>query len=770
MSRTQAPPAATAAPGAGRLRRAAAHPGLPATAVLAALVLACAYAAFADGAVSLREEARLQVGLAVLALLTTGAWVAGARLRPVAPRLAWWGVAALTALAAFSALSLLWSVAPDSTWQATNRALAYVLVVVLAIAAASSAPRALERVALGWLAVSLLVATYALGGKVAPGLDLLGLVDLDHTRDVARLRAPLGYWNALGLVCAMGAPVALRVAVDDRRALPVRLLGLAALFELLVVLGATYSRGAILGVLAAVAVLTLLGPARLKGLVVAVLAVLAALPPILIAYRREGLTTNGAPLDLRIAEGRVLLTGMVLCLGALLWVAWRLELLERRITWTAAHERFAWRAAAVTVALVAVVGSIVIASQTQGARGLVERIGDSFESRTSDTTFDPGRVVSTDSSNRVGWWKEALGSFSDKPAGGWGAGSFATVHLRYREDAIPVRQPHSVPLQFLSETGLPGFLLAFGGLGALAVVGTWRIRRLGPGTQRDLAGALLAVGAAWTVHGLVDWDWDIPGVTVPALLCVAALAATPGAGAWARRDAPEDAFRDVDREGRPSVGRAAGLTAATLLLAAYVASSVLPAWSESKTTAAQASLAEDASPRELEHAAAEADLAARLDPLAVRPLFAEATIAQRRGRLLDARRALLEAADRQPDEPIVWFRLASVALQLADRDGFRDASRRFAALDPRNPGARRIALEAEAFLTPAGASASATGTPLPLVTAQPQTTPGVVPGATTPGAGLPSQTTPPATTAPAPPPGATTPNPTLPAPDGAATP
>ena len=110
-----------------------------------ALLLACAYAAFARGAVDDPGEARLQVGLALIALWAAGAWLMtgpppAVRLR-AAPA-GWWGLGLLAAFAAFTAVTLFWSVAPGGTWIEVNRVLAYTLVVALAIAAGTSSPRA----------------------------------------------------------------------------------------------------------------------------------------------------------------------------------------------------------------------------------------------------------------------------------------------------------------------------------------------------------------------------------------------------------------------------------------------------------------------------------------------------------------------------------------------------------------------------------------------------------------------------------------------------
>ena len=697
-----------------------------ATALLVALVLTCLLASFDDGGIGLPEETRLQVVLAAIALWASALWLAAGSLRPAATRLAWIGVALLVAFAAWSALSLLWSIQPDRTWQAANRALAYALVVVLGIAVGSSAPRALERFAVGWLLAATVVATYALGGKLVPGVDLLGLVDFDHAAQLARLREPLGYWNALGLVCAMGAPVALRLVVDQDRRTVWRALSLTALFVLVTCLAVTYSRGSVLALACALAVLVACSPDRLRLLAASGMVGLAAIPVIAVAYSRDGLTANGAPLGLRIDDGRVLLVTFVLCLAALVAGALRAEREQHRVAWTPQLRRQAWRMLAVAACGLALVGSVGVASGERGAKVAVDEAIASFSrpASTDADSFDPSRLASTDSSNRWAWWQEALGSWSDRPVSGYGAGSFPLVHKRYRRDTVPVQQAHSVPLQFLSETGVLGALLALGALVALLAAGVARVRDL-EGPRAGIGAALLAVAASWTVHGLIDWDWEIPAVTLPALLALGVLAARPGG-----KERVVTTFRDVDAERSASLTPAVGLAAASLVLAAMVASAVLPAWSEGKATSAQSSISADASPQELADAAADAELAARLDPLAVRPLFIASAIAEGRDRLLDARRYLLQAADRQPDDPEVWLRLAGIAAQLADRDGFRDAARRFARLDPANPGGRSLASDAEAALAPPSASATATGTPLQApapVPLQPTPLPGVVP-------------------------------------------
>src|SRR5882724_2653103 len=128
-----------------------------------ALIAACAYAAFAHGAVRIPDESRLQVGLDVVALAAAAAWLSR-RGGPRTSREGWWGIALLVAFGAWCALTMLWSVAPDQSWLAANRSLAYALVALLAVGVGATSANPVERIALGWLLVATAVAVYALAG------------------------------------------------------------------------------------------------------------------------------------------------------------------------------------------------------------------------------------------------------------------------------------------------------------------------------------------------------------------------------------------------------------------------------------------------------------------------------------------------------------------------------------------------------------------------------------------------------------------------------
>ena len=667
---------------------------------LAALV---AWALFSEGATSLENEAGLQVALCAVALVTLAGLLFSPRVRLRAPWQALAGLALLVLFAAWSGWSIEWSVAPDLSWVQLNRWAAYSLVVALALVLGSSLRRAPQRVAIAFLAVATAVAVYALGGKVTPWLSIPGLIDLDQTGDFSRLRAPLGYWNALGLVCVLAGPIAVRTAADSDASQRLRTFSLIALVLLLVTLGLTYSRGGILALVVALVALAAIGPDRLRLAAVSVLGAAAAVPAYLVAIVRDDLTTDGLTnVSQRSDDGLILLGALAAGIALAVIFGRRLmqsdaQLEDARLTRTPLNAR---RALAVGGAVVLVaLGALAISER--GVTGTIEQEWQDFTSVKSDDQTDPARVLRSNSGNRWVWWREAAGAFSDEPLRGWGAGSFPLVHRRFRENDLPVRQAHSVPLQFLAETGLVGALLALGGLGLL---GWAAVARLGQasGRERRYVAALASASLAWGVHMWFDWDSDIPGVTLPLLIFLGVLAARPPGAPDAVEAVPppEDARA-------PAGPRAAGLLAGALILGALAVSAYLPWLADDKTAEATLLSAVD-DEATLAEAAKRADEAVQLNPLSVEPVSIAIAIAQKRGRLEEVAELVEEAVERQPENPDVWLRAYSVQHFVDDAPARIASVRRVLELDPHEGSVPFDAVLGDV----AARSASATGTPL----------------------------------------------------------
>lgn len=666
-------------------------------ALAGALLVICLYAAFAHGAVAPGDEERLELAIAAIALVAVTAWTARRSPWLRVPRSVWAGVALLAAFAIWCGVTLAWSVAPDQTWIECNRAIAYVLVLVLAIALGASHPRAPRLVADGFALVALVVTVYALGQKLLPGLRLGGLLDLNRTGQLPRLQDPLGYWNALGLFVAIGVLAMLSVVIDARRHHRLRLGAGAAVVAMLVTIAFTYSRGALLALAIALVVLVAVTGNRLRSLVWVGMCVGAALPVAIVGLASAPLTTAGASLGARETAGAELLVLLVADLLLLVLAGGRLLVLEHRVRVRRVHRRAAIRGLTGAFGLAIVAVLITVTLSSRGLGGTASHLWHTFTATRTAGVEEPSRLLSADSENRWVWWKEAAGAFSSRPLGGWGAGSFGVVHLLYRRDTLSVQQPHSVPLQFLAETGVIGALL---GLGALATLLGAAVRAVGHCTERGriAAAALLAGAVAYAVHGCYDWDWDIPAVTIVAFVALGTLA-----GSLARTRGHEDA------PGGSAMRIATGVLAALGVLA-FAASAVIPRLAAADAQQALIS-ASGAAPATLRHALNEALSSSRLDPLSDAGLRAAATIAVRQDDPARARRYLGEAIARQPADGENWQQLAELYLALGDRGDALLAARRGLALDPRGTVAIATIQHAELVQAPPGLSATAIAGP-----------------------------------------------------------
>jgi O-Antigen ligase/Tetratricopeptide repeat len=693
-----APPGPAPAPAAAQAPVQARRAPAALAIALLALVL---YAAFSHGAGSLTTGARIEVALAVVAVLAGIAGLWFGTLRLAAPRLALSGIALLTAFAAWSGVTVLWSVAPDQTWVELNRALTYVIVLCLAIALGASDTRAREWVVRGFVGVALAVTAYALTQKLIPGLHVTGLFNLNQTGPLPRLQEPFGYWNALALFVTLGVPTALVLALDRGRRRGERLVGLVAVELMLLVIAFTYSRGAVIALVLALAVIVWMSGASLRALMWLGVAALGLLAPLVLGLADHSLTTANVPLDRRESAGLVLTVVLLASTAAMVLGAARLMQLEATVNVSQRRIRTITRVLIGAVGVLIVVAVLAVALSSRGLTGTVSHAWHSFTTTRATSVYRPDRLLSVDSENRWVWWREAAGAFRDRPLAGWGAGSFGVVHLLYRRDTLTVNQPHSVPLQFLAETGVVGALLALVGLGLLLAAGVRAVRRLPPGSPRLLAASLLAGAFAYAVHALYDWDWDIPGVTFPALLMLGVLVA-------ARHPPPSTS---VPRLGGWGAGpRALAMALLTLGLCSFALSAALPSLAATKAADAVVEAA-SSSPTAVRDAQATAALASRLDPLSDAGLRVEATLAIRRGNPDQARRYLLEAIARDPTDGQAWRELAFEELALGNtRDGLL-ALGRVLALDPHAADARQLANYIAAIraekITPARDSATA---------------------------------------------------------------
>ena len=671
-------------------------PNLPAV-MGVALLAVVAYAAFAQGGVGRATETRLELVVAAVAAVGALGWLWLGTLRLNAPRLTLAGTALLALFACWSAVSVVWSVAPDATWIEVNRIITYALVVCLGIAVGASMKRGLELIARGFMLIALVVTLYALGQKLVPGLHISGVFNLNQTGPLPRLQQPFGYWNALALFVALGTPIALAMAVDGSRGAAGRLASVAALQLMLITIPFTYSRGGLIATAVALVLGVGLSAARLRSTLWLALALLSALPAILFGLLDHSLTGANVALASREGAGGLLALVIVCFLALLILAGVRLMGVEGRLA-TARHIPLLRRVVRAGVVLAVVAGLLALALSPRGFTGTLSHFWHGFATTHVTSNTNSSRLLSAVSENRWVWWKEAATAFSARPVQGWGAGSFPVLHLLYRHDTLPVQQPHSVPLQFLAETGVVGGLLGLGAFLLLALGAGRSVRPRLPGRDRLLAAALLGSSLAYGVHCLYDWDWNIPALSLPAFLFLGVIAG----GCGRRRD---------QGDYRPkAIGvRALWLAAATLWLCIFALSVELPQLAADKASSA---LIAASSPSRLvvQGAQSDAALASSLDPLSDAGPLAQATVALHHRERQTARLYLREAVARNPSDPQAWHFLAVVDGELGKITQGQLAADRALQLDPMGPFATTVLNEQVAQAPPAG---SATRYPTP---------------------------------------------------------
>lgn len=500
----------------------------------------------------------------------------------------WASLLPLGVLAGWLAATIAWSTLPDRSWEYANRTLVYALVAAVGL---WLAPR---RRAFALVLAALLgaVAVAALATKVVPSLH-------DYSR-VARLSAPVGLWNQLALLGDFALPLALW-----RR----RTGGALLAYAWLVALVLTYSRGGIVTAALVVAAWFAFDEERVESAATFVAAALPGAVVVGIAFALPGITSSGQSPHTRRVDGAAF--GLLLVAGAV-----AAALLQRY----GPRPRLSRRGRRVLVGAVAlaVVAAVVVVAVHGGGSGELGNGGN--------------RVVSTSSNFRLTWWKQALSGWGHHVLAGTGAGTFRLTNLLYRKSSLDATiEPHDLPLQFGTESGVVGLLLLVAAMAALLRF-SWRRR------GHELALALLL--PAYLVHALVDVDWDFVAVSAPAFMAAGSLAGGP-----LRR-------RASALEGAVAAG------AAVLVFGILLLPWLGHRWSGQAQDAA-------IDPRTAPRAFVLADRALRVDPLLADPYEAKGFAAWMLNQ--PPRRVFahyVAAVHRQPHDPETWLLAGDYALSI----------------------------------------------------------------------------------------------------------
>jgi hypothetical protein len=672
--------------------------------------LLCWVAFLAKGGLNLAHLTTMEIALTIGSSLVGAAAIL---LSPARERAhGAWSLGLLLAFAALTAVSVVWSVQPDSSWQDAGRMFAFSALFGAAIALARAAPARWPAVLGGVILAAAVVCAWALLTKVLPD-------QLDAKEVYARLRAPYTYWNAIGLTAAMGAIACMWLGARRSGHALLSALAYPAMGLTLLTLLLAYSRGALAALAVGLVLWFCIVPLRLRGAAVLLAGAAGAAGVAGFAFSRHALSSDNVALDARTAAGHQLGALVAVMLIALTLIGLLIGFYGGRRAPSMATRR---RAGAVllSVLVLALLGGVGALAASH--RGLSGSVSHAFYSLTDPHApvppNTPGRLTAI-ASVRARYWNEALKVFKAHPSLGSGAEGYATARLRYRTETLEVRHAHGYVVQTLADLGLVGLLLTLALLWSWCAAcgrcthpfnrqwtpwrtfAAWRSGER-PGWRRapqpytpERIGLLsmLSVVVVFGIHSLVDWTWYVPGDACVALLCAGWLAgrgdpaltrprepagaggaalsedaSAPGVSGHAATAADDKVAAAGGAIGRlrlslPRLGELRTDPRSAAIAGAAVIAALLAAWAQwqprRSLDASQQALALLA--RYPGRAEATAQTAVARDPLSAQALFTLAAV-QQAGAPGLARQTLQRAVRLQPSNPQTWLTLGEFDL------------------------------------------------------------------------------------------------------------
>ncbi len=441
------------------------------------------------------DEPRAWAGLGAWLLVAVGLL---AQPKPLPRgRGAWLALGGLGGLAAWTLLSVAWAPIAGSAYHAGQIAVLYLgaLLAATVLLRTGGAQRAVEP---ALAAGTLVVIGYGISERLLPGV-------LNFARSLSaqgRLEQPLTYWNAMGELAALGFVLSLRIAGDAGRPARLRIAAAAACAPLGLGLYVTFSRGALFACAAGVVTLIVVA-GRHEQLRAIVVGVAAGAVAALAAAPFAGVTSLAGAQSTREREGAITLALLMVIAVAAGCVQWRLVRRER-------PAELALPRRSPLIALVVICAGLALAIVV-GAR----------ESSAQSQPLSAGatRLV-TLQSNRYAYWRVALHAFADEPLRGVGAGGWAVYWLRLRPINEGAQDAHSLPIQTAAELGLVGLALLAAFLAGVGLAARDAYRAAPAQAAGPIAGFVVYVA-----HAPLDWDWQMPAVTLVALVLAGALLA-----------------------------------------------------------------------------------------------------------------------------------------------------------------------------------------------------------------------------------------------------
>jgi O-antigen ligase len=117
---------------------------------------------------------------------------------------------------------------------------------------------------------------------------------------------------------------------------------------------------------------------------------------------------------------------------------------------------------------------------------------------------------------RLDYWHAAVRMIRDNPLRGWGSGGFTRNYLVYcQPGAEEARLAHNALLNIWTDYGLCGFIGLVTAIGIPLLTSLWHTATDKPFNW--ISSACFTAALGFSLHCLVDFDFHIPGIVLPAL-------------------------------------------------------------------------------------------------------------------------------------------------------------------------------------------------------------------------------------------------------------
>ena len=670
------------------------------------MILGGALAGVAFGAAGGTELTRTTTVEVLMVLVSAVVIVAGVLWGRRGPLYGATALVLFAALAALTALSVVWAQVPDLAYVEAGRTFAYLATFAAALAAARVAPQASPVILKGILIGALAAVAYALASRIWPG-------SIAENELSNRIGQPFQYWNAVGTTAALATPAALWLGSRRTGSVIGRALAYPAAGACILAILLTQSRGALAAAAVGAIAWFAIVPLRLRSLPVLLFPAVGAGAVAAWALSKDAFSKSLQPLSAKESVAGEFGLLVLLMALALLLAGLAVNIgLGRAAAPVQLRRRFGIAAVVVACAVPLVAFTSVAFSD----RGLGGTIDDRLDELTSETDTAPnegaGRIAGA-SSTRGKYWREAGKVFADRRAVGFGAGNFAVARLRHRKDASVTRHAHGFVPQTLADLGIVGVAIT------TALLLAWLVaalrasglhpRRLPfrradetPLPRRDWdveRAAIVALALVAIVFGLqsaLDWTWFVPGPAAMALVAAGfvagrgPVAAVAGDGGTIDLPATQGSGWRLPRPTNGRIAGAAGVGLAALIM-------VWAIWQPEASERQSNRALELIDARDYDAAIAKAEDAADTNPLSPEPLLVQAVAEGSAGEETAARDTLEQAVLKFPGDPQTWLRLASFQLGTLDRpEDALETVRGVLFLDPLSRPGGQLFLEARA--------------------------------------------------------------------------